>query len=130
KWEVINLPAITTDEFGEDHSLWPARWSVEALRKREKEVGPYDWSSLYMGEPRPRGGSVFNGVHSYREEDLDLSQGFKVAIGLDFAYSAKTSADYSCAVVMMKCGDKCYVLEVVRMQCEITEFVARVGRLS
>jgi predicted phage terminase large subunit-like protein len=50
----------------------------------------------------------------------------KICIGLDFAYTAKTSADYSAAVVLAQIGDLYFVLDVLRIHCEPREFRARI----
>jgi hypothetical protein len=46
-WEHINLPALSDD----DQPLWPTRWPIKALRAKEREVGPFDWASMYQGHP-------------------------------------------------------------------------------
>ena len=121
-WEHIRLPAI--DDNGV--ALWPERWSVEHLEKVRKQVGPYTWESLYQGQPRARGGRVFGDVHFYTA----LPEGYRVTVGVDFAYSAKTHADYSVAVVMAHKGDFHFVIEVVRMQARAEEFGRTLSNLS
>jgi len=91
-WPYICLPAI--DEDGK--ALWPERHSVEELGKI-KANGEYTWISLYQGRPRTRGGAVFKDVRTYRE--LPLS-GMREAVGIDWAYTKKTSSDWSVAVEM------------------------------
>lgn len=126
KWPYVNLQAIDQDT-GE--ALWPDEWPVEKLRSIQSIIGPYEWSSLYMGEPRPRGGSVFGDPTGY--EVADLPKKFKrIAIGIDAAYTKKTHSDYSVAVVMGVDDDGVhYVLEVVRRQCEAPEFGAILKQL-
>lgn len=48
----------------------------------------------------------------------------KIAIGIDVAYTKKTSSDYSCAVVLghSRLGDNFFVLDVVRVQVEVLAF--------
>lgn len=126
-WEVVNLPAITAD----DESLWPSQRPREFLRQREREVGPYEWAALYMGQPRARGGAVFSASPTtYAVAPTELSR----AIGLDLAYSARTSADWSVAVVMGKHGvgpdARYYVLDVMREQMRASDFALRLGELK
>lgn len=137
-WKVINLQAI--DDSGS--ALWPGRWGVEDLQRRRAEVGEYDWASLYQGEPRPRGGSVFGDAHLYREATFEdrhsrlpgLPKRLKVTIGVDFAYTAKTSADTSVAVAIGRDMDAklptFYVLEVLRMQAAPEAFAKALGAFS
>jgi predicted phage terminase large subunit-like protein len=125
-WEVVNLPAI--DEH--DESLWPSQRPREFLRQREREVGPYEWAALYMGQPRARGGAVFSATPTtYTMPPGELTRG----IGLDLAYSAKTSADWSVAVVMGKAGSgadaRYYVLDVLRAQMRASDFAQQLAAL-
>lgn len=112
-WESVNLQALTEMNDGSEQSLWPDRWPVAALHELRDRVGPYDWSSMYQGRPRPKGGAVFNQASTY--EALPTS-GVRYAIGIDVAYSAKTSSDYSVALVLARHGDIYYVVDVIRMQ--------------
>jgi predicted phage terminase large subunit-like protein len=125
-WEHIHLPALTP----EGESLWPERWSTAALhRLRETMGGPdgYEWTSLYMGNPRGRGARVFGDVNHY---DTLPASPMQIAIGLDFAYSARTSADWSVAVVLGQHAGVYYVLDVVRVHEEPRAFRSRVQLLQ
>jgi predicted phage terminase large subunit-like protein len=141
-WKVINLRAINDD----GAALWPGRWSVEDLQRRRAEVGEYDWASLFQGEPRPRGGSVFGDAKLYQIDDGDtdstrltrglpyLPKRLKITIGVDFAYTAKTSSDTSVAVAIGRDTDArmptFYVLEVLRMQAPPEAFAKALGAFS
>lgn len=114
-WEYLCLPAIDDD----GAALWPERWSVEELTKRRTDFGEYVWSSLYQGQPIPRGGSVFGDPYVYDEAPTH----YRVSIGIDMAYSKKTSSDYSVAVVMAESDGHRYVLDVVRKQCRAPDFL-------
>lgn len=129
-WEIIELRAIAdgTDpldprEVGE--ALWPEARPLWFLEERRRDLGEYDWASLYDQRPRPKGGAVFNDVRFYTE----LPRTYRVAIGVDFAYTEKTSSDYSVAVVMAESGGVYYVLEVVRLQVDAPTFADRLKAL-
>lgn len=115
-WEHVNLPALNAD--GEP--LCPWRFTAEQLLRIKTQIGEYAWSSLYMGQPVPRGGKVFRDVHYYKEEALPAS--YRVAIGGDFAYSEKTRADYSVYVVLAEADGVFYVLDFWRGHVESPEF--------
>lgn len=115
KWEHINLPAL--DDDGE--ALWPEGQPAEHLESIRRTIGEYDWWSLYMGSPRPRGGKPFEGVAFYDSAPHDM----KVAVGVDLAYSEKTSSDWSVAVALGMHAGKYYVLDVLRRQCRAEDFV-------
>lgn len=129
-WEHINLPALSD----EGASLWPEKWSPEFLAKRREIVGEYTWASLYQGRPRPRGAAVFRDAYFYRELPQPLPDkpaiAFRKSIGADFAYTKKTYADYSVAVVMAEHAGVYYVLDVIRAQLEAPAFAARLGPLQ
>ena len=116
KFEVVNLPAILPN--GE--SLWPAEkplWFLE----QQRALSAAWWSSLFMGEPRAREGKLFQGVSFY--EQLP-SHGLVVAIGVDLAYSSKTSADFSVAIAVAAhpATHSFYVLDVLRKQVSAPAF--------
>src|SRR5690606_9908060 len=60
----------------------------------KKRVNEFTFVSLYQGEPRPKGGTVFNEPTYYNPKDLP-KEGFRVGYGVDFAYTEKTRADWS-----------------------------------
>lgn len=139
-WEYVNLPAISDD----GKPLWPLRYNLDDLAKRRKDVGEYEWSALYMGDPRPRGGAVFKNTNVYLHGDdprwlserapigyQKLPIAFKrIAIGIDLAYTAKTYSDYSVAVVLGHgIDDRFYVLDCVRAQCELPAFIQELKAL-
>jgi predicted phage terminase large subunit-like protein len=129
-WESINLPAIAQagDALGRPlgAALWPSRWPEEALARKRIEVGAYDWASLYDGSPRPRGGSVFRDVQFY---NAPPALGYRIAIGVDLAFTAKTSANSSVAIVLACDGRFFYVLDVIRRQVQANEFASTLKTL-
>jgi len=121
-WECIRLPAIS--DAGE--ALWPDRWPVAALEKKRAQVGEYSWASIYQGTPRSKGGSVFNDVRFYDA----IPSGYREAIGVDLAYSAKKHADYSVAIVLAEVGGIYYVKDVVRRQTQAPRFGEALSALA
>ncbi len=114
-WESIVLPAI--DRAG--RSLWVDRWPVERLREIETKIGPYSWASLYQGRPMPRGGALFRDVSFY---DV-LPSTFRIGKGIDLAYTAKTRADRSAAVVLLESEGNYYVVDVRTARVQVPEFM-------
>lgn len=121
-WEHINLPAI--DDAGAP--LWPERWPLDRLEEIRATLGEYGWSSLYQGAPRPRGGAVFRDVHYYTE----LPKTFRVGVGIDLAYTAKTSSDWCAAVVLAESDGVFYVLDVKREQATPPTFAAHMRSIK
>lgn len=111
-WEHYTLPVI--DEAGEPIPKIPGKDRAFYAKQRATMTASR-WAALMMGEPRPREGRLFKGApptYATRPARFDC-----IRIGLDFAYSAKKSADHNAAVVVGK-ADRYYVLKVVRRQCE------------
>jgi predicted phage terminase large subunit-like protein len=121
-WESYRVPAVGDD--GEPVVTMRGR-TREWWEKQRKEMGEHAWWSLMQGRPRPREGTLFSGVHTYTERPSTGS----ICIGLDFAYSTKSSADWSVAVVLMKADHRVYVLDVVRVQESAPSFAMRVKAL-
>lgn len=128
-WEQVKLQAVDT----QGNALWPNRWPLPELQSKQEEVGPYDWASLFQGEPRPRGGRLFGEPGRYDLEKLDLD-GARLAIGVDPAATATTSSDHSVAVVLAAKWfgkmQRVYVLEVFREQVSIPDLVRQLVRMQ
>lgn len=124
-WEAINLPALTD---GDTRALWPEGRPVEWLLRQRDAMGLAMFSALYQGEPRARGGEVFG------DPELvdDVPTVGRVAIGVDLAYSRRTSADYSVAVVMRRrANESCAtVIDLVRKQVRAPEFAVALRALA
>lgn len=87
--------AVALDE--NDGALAPWLFGAEVLKKQRASLGPYAWASLFQGEPRPRGGSLF---HNFHFAAFQTPRRFRIAIGLDLAHKASTQSDHNAAVVM------------------------------
>lgn len=132
-WPYYRLPAIQDREavdydprpIGEP--LWPALKPQRFLDEIQGQVGEYTWASVWQGTPRSRGGSLF-GPATYYDELPRL--GFRAAIGFDLAYTARTHADYSVAVVLLRIGERFFVADVVRVQVEAPSFGPVLRRLQ
>jgi predicted phage terminase large subunit-like protein len=116
--------------------LWPERWPLDELDKKKRLVGPYDWASLYQGQPRPKGGRLFGPASRYEHSVITEAGPYKIVIGADPAATEKTSSDYSVAVVMGFTGTpgtisfRGDVLDVYRGQVQVPEFVNRLRDLA
>ena len=105
-WRHLHYPAVNDNE---EQSLWPERWPLATMLERKARVGPYTWASLYQGEPRPRGESVFEGLSNFTV----IPTVHRRAFGLDLAYASKSSRDWSVAVEM-----RCAIMGTVRVTDE------------
>lgn len=127
-FEHVHLPAINS----KDEALWPEKYNRAELERIKVKKSSYVWESLYMGRPYARGGRVFHDTSFYDAIPAKL----RIAIGIDLAYSKKSHADYSAAVVLGfddDTGDETptvYVLDVVRVQLEAPAFIDRLISLQ
>lgn len=125
-WHEVCVPALTPD----GASYWPAFWPLEALLRKREDLGGsdgYDWTSLYMGAPRPSGTAIFRDRVVW--DSQPLREHMRVWIGVDPAYSGKKSADYSAAVVLGEHAGRCYVLDVFRRKASQEQFAKAVREL-
>lgn len=122
-FEHVNLTAIAANDNGDAEALAPRLFPLPRLLKLRARVGEYAWASLYMGTPRPRGGSLF--ADAVLIEQLDDRSSYRYAIGLDLARTATTRSDWNVAVVMRLDlrTDAIDVVEVVRAQGTLTDKV-------
>lgn len=120
-WVSINIKAISD----EGEALWPERYDLESLRIIRAR-NEFDWWSLYMGSPRPRGGAVYATLENQTYEKLPDGQPDGQAIGIDLAYTAKTYSDWSVAVSGLRYGDTIYITDVRRKQCDVKQFSSEI----
>ncbi len=138
-WENLNLPAIAEGPTNDNgvvigdpngrrlgEALFPELWPVAELEKKRAKLLEFGWCALYQGRPRPRGGKVYHEPHFYTELP---KEGFRGCYGIDLAYTAATTADWSICVELWRVEPrrpdervKYYVVNVDRAQCEAPAF--------
>jgi hypothetical protein len=125
RWEHHTVPAL--DEHGEPVARIPGK--DRAFYENLRADMPADkWAALMMGEPRPREGRLFRGAPPTYSAPSQSHQ--CVRIGVDFAYSKRTSADHNAAVVVGKTDRAYEVLRVVRRQCDAVQWAAELAELK
>jgi predicted phage terminase large subunit-like protein len=103
----------------EDVALWPERFPVEELRRRER-LNPRDFASLYQQRPYIEGGNILKSEWwSYYPEDLHPNNFQTIIIAADTAFKKTETSDYSVAIVagLTQDGD-IYIVEVHRGRWE------------
>ena len=122
-WRVIRLPAISEEDdiLGRPpgRALWPARYPVTVLRKREKTVGPKNWHSLFQQRPSPEEGDIFKWFPTYAIEDRPRL--FSIVIGIDTAYTRRKRSDFTAMAAWGYDGGRAYLLEARRVKQEAPE---------
>lgn len=95
-WTTINLPA--EDENGTP--LLPEFWTRTML-DQQRAASEYDWWSLFMGKPRPPGGTIFLDAPAL-VDDFGAATGHSYVIGLDIARGENQKNDANAYAVTRK----------------------------
>ncbi|MGB0971681.1 MAG: hypothetical protein ACPGVG_12065 [Mycobacterium sp.] len=124
-FELINIPVM--DEAG--NLLWPEHQGWDKINRARRQ-SEYDFWSLYMGAPRPRGKVVFRAPFTCARYELPTGPS-RIVIGVDLAYTKSTRADRTAIVVMQKWpSDRhYYVTWADQWQEEPGETIVRLERL-
>lgn len=112
-WTHLNLPAIKTDHFGKEHSLWPGKYSVEDLKHTQSVISSRDWAALYMQTPFTDEGRFFKIEKlAYYERPFTSNQlkTMHLYIFVDPANSKRKDSDNTAIVVMGFNTDRNYYL--------------------
>lgn len=128
-FEYVCLPAVLGegDIWAEEPELLaPELYDVETLREKAKDE--YEWWSLFMGQPRPRGEALFGQAHTIPLAAIPLAG--RTVIGVDLAYTKRSRADRTAAVVLRELDGRRYVVEVLQFQLAADEGVAELQKLS
>jgi predicted phage terminase large subunit-like protein len=142
-WKYINLKAIAAgpvnengvvidDPLGRKAGESLAPWKPpEFFSEDQKNL--YWWNAMFQGDPRTAGLRVFAEVGSVNEDNGEPmgpryyrelpKDGYRVAFGVDLAYTAKTSADWSVCIEGWESGGKLYIVNVIRKQVDAPSFL-------
>ena len=78
-WEVINFPALATDDdvLGrkQGEALWPEWMDTDALEQERISQGERNWSALYQQRPTPESGDYFKRewIRYYEERPKNMT---------------------------------------------------------
>lgn len=111
EWEVLSLPALYTDENGEEQALWPFKHTVEELHKlRDKNVFVFD--TQYLQNPKPAAGLMYeNEWKTY--EMIPYTKRRKVK---NYTDTADEGTDYLCSIDYLETEFGNYILDVLFTQ--------------
>ena len=110
---------------GEERALWPTRVSLKELHEME-EGDIYTFSSQYMGDPVPAGGSVFKREWFNKYKDVPHDEILYLRIYADTAMKTGQQHDFS----VLQCwaytrsGDM-YLLDMLRGKWEAPELLEK-----
>jgi len=120
-WEYIHCPVIIDEGLPSERAFAPEVWSLENLKKARAELAEQDpteriWWSQLMGDPRPSGFAKFRSDPERWAKLPDYT--FRLAYGLDLAFTSKDTSDYFAIVVMKVMGTRAFVLDVQRTRLD------------
>lgn len=95
QWDVIEFPAVLHVDTPQAKSLWPERWSLEALLKKKANMAPQFWQAQYMQSPTSEAGALIKREWWKDWEKEDPPDCDYVIICLDAAQEAHTRADFN-----------------------------------
>jgi len=109
-----------------DYALWPARFPLDELRRRER-LDPHDFASLYQQEPYVLGGNIIKSAwwqrHNYSASPVEFQS---IIIGADTAFKKSQTADYSVALVGgVDLIGRIHIIDVMRVRLDYPELRQR-----
>ena len=116
-WEYVHYPAVIDDGLSTKRAFAQTVVSLDQLEKiraEMKEVDPTErlWWAQFQGDPKPIGLSKFRADPERWQSLPDWN--FRLAYGVDLAYTSGEKSDYFALVVMKVFGRKAYVIDVQR----------------
>lgn len=145
-WTVLSLPAIAEEDecrgyrrFGkglrfrrqEGEVLHPERESLVQLRRMQKQVGSYIFSSQYQQRPIPEGGAIVKSDWLQYYDELPPADDIRYRFqSWDTASKVNELNDYSvCTSWMIDKKERYFLVDVFRKRLEYPDLVKEVKRL-
>ncbi len=117
-WKTYRYRALKDD----GQPLFPERYSLETLAKKQQEVGSPVFACQYMLDPSGLVGRLLK--LEWLEPYYDVAPGdLEIVQGVDPAYRVKETADYTAIVTVgySKTNKTCYVLDTFRAHLSFPE---------
>lgn len=108
-WTEVKLPAINEN----NEALCPERYSVEKLRKIEKEIGSRHFQSLFQQEPSAADGNIIKRewINFYKE----LPKRFdRLILSCDLTFTETESGSWNVIGVYGSLGSKIFLVDQLR----------------
>jgi predicted phage terminase large subunit-like protein len=124
-------PAKRTVASEEEAPLWPSRFPLEDLKRRER-LNPREFASLYQQMPYIEGGNIIRTEWWQKyPEDLRPENFVSLIIACDTAFKKTETADYSVAATLgLDRNGDIYVIDVLRGKYDFPELKQRLIRLN
>lgn len=118
-WTILRIPCITTDENGQEQSLWPFKFTLDELHKL-RETNRFVFETQYMQNPIPLEGLMYEQGFKTYGNIIPFSKHKIIKAYVD---TADTGADYLCCIVYQEQETANYILDIIYTQApmETTE---------
>ena len=108
-WKVLSLPALYTDERGEEQALWPFKHTVDELHSlREKNALVFD--TQYQQNPKPLEGLMYTSFKTYDVLPIAERRDF---VRKNYTDTADTGSDWLCSVCYVEYRNAMYITDVL-----------------
>lgn len=112
EWTVVSLPAIQTDDNGNEVSLWDKKHTLAEL-KHMRSINTHVFDTQYMQDPKPKEGLMYsNGFRTYTPDIIPMVLRGK-AEKINYTDTADTGADSLCSICGIDTQDFIYVTDVL-----------------
>lgn len=116
-WRYLNIPAVCVNEANDPlhrklgEAAWPQMFDEEYLRKTKIDKGIFTFSALYMGNPIPEEGGLFDEKYlSWCEMD-EVPSMSTVFVSLDPAFGVHQDESVFTVFSVSRDTDELYILE-------------------
>lgn len=111
EWTVLSLPAIITDEDGNERPLWEMKHTLKELYKL-RSINTHIFDTQYMQDPKPKEGLMYaEGFKTYKPEQLPT--GPKAQRKWNYTDTADTGADCLCSISFIDTPEYVYITDVI-----------------
>ena len=119
-WRSLTKAAITQDEDGTEHALWPDYWPLSKLYKERSDMGSDNFACAYLNDISGlREGTIFRREWYQYFDHLDPDKEYTITMGVDLASSERERADFTARAIVAEDNDhNHYVLSIYRDKIE------------
>ena len=119
-WRSLVKGAISVDNEGVEHALWPSVWPLERLAVERSDMGSDNFACSYLNDISGlRDGTIFRREWFQYFDGLDPDKNYTITMGVDLASSERERADYTARAIVAEDDDhNHYVLSIYRDKIE------------
>ena len=103
--------------------LWPARWPIERLNAKQKEIGARDFATEFMNNPANEEDQIFQAKNWKYFMDEDVAGQIDTAAAIDPAIGLKAKNDDTAEAVVAERNGNYYVLRMKMKKLKVQQQV-------